>query len=165
LRYQPENKACLHNLSVSEVLKTNIEQRLKEQERIISLARQGRGSQSSSIADGTEINENTSVSIGDEENTLDTNIPLPELPDINEDMVKKLILSGLKNIKLAEQSHVSIQYSGVQSSKNINLSQAQQQLNTISESQHLLWKRLFEIEEGFPAPVEKPRIIPGVKPW
>ena len=165
LRYQPENKACLHNLSVSEVLKTNIEQRIKEEEKIISSARQGRGSQSSSVADGTEINENTSVSIGDDENTLDSNIPLPELPDINEDIVKKLILTGLKNIKLAEQSHVSTQYPGVQSSKNINLIQAQQQLNAISDLQHLLWKRLFEIEEGFPAPVEEPRIIPGVKPW
>ena len=165
LRYQPENKVCLHNLSVSEILKKNIEQRLKEEVRIISLARQGRGPQSSSVADGTEINENTSVSIGDNTNTLDTNIPLPELPDINEDIVKKLILSGLKNIKLAENSHVSTQYSGVQSNKNINLIQAQQQLNTISDSQHLLWTRLFEIEEGFPAPVEKPRIIPSVNPW
>ena len=165
LRYQPENKACLHNLNVSEVLKTNIEQQLKEQERIISSARQGRGSQSSSVADGTEINENTSVSIGDNENTLKMNIPLPELPDINEDMVKKLILSGLKNIKLAEQSRDSTQQFPIQSSKNINLINAQQQLNAMSDSQHLLWKRLFEIEEGFPAPVEKPRIIPGVNPW
>ena len=165
LRYQPKNKACLHNLKVSKILKENIEQRLKEEERIISLSRQGRGSQSSSVAEGTEINENTSVSLGDDINTPGTNIPLPELPDVNEDVVKKLILSGLKNIKLAEQSHVSNQHSEAQRSININTIQAQQQLNAMSDLQHLLWKRLFEIEEGFPAPVDKPRIIPGVNPW
>ena len=165
LHYQPKNKACLHNLKVSKILKENIEQRLKEEKRIISLSRQGRGPQSSSLAEGADINENTSVSIGDDTSTPDTNIPLPELPDIDENIVKKLILSGLQNIKLAEQSQVSTQYSEAQKNKDINLIQAQQQLNTMSDSQHLLWKRLFEIEEGFPAPVDKPRIIPGVKPW
>jgi len=28
-----------------------------------------------------------------------------------------------------------------------------------------LWKRLFEIEEGFPAPVLEPHTRDGVKPW
>ncbi len=28
-----------------------------------------------------------------------------------------------------------------------------------------LWQRLFEIEEGFPAPLEQPRARPGERPW
>jgi len=28
-----------------------------------------------------------------------------------------------------------------------------------------LWKRLFEIEEGFPGRLKTPKTIPGVRPW
>jgi len=98
------------------------------------------------------------------ENTLSENIPLPKLPDINEDIVKQLIISGLENIKLAELGYAE-QTLKHDVNKNINLTKAQQQLKLINDSQHLLWKRLFEIEEGFPAPVESPRKLPGVKPW
>lgn len=165
LRYQPKNKACLHNIKVSRILKKNLEQRLKEEQKIISLSRQGGGPRSTSIAEGTEINENTSVSTGDSTQTLSDNIPLPDLPNVDEDTIKKLLISGLKDVKLANKNNTSGTTSIYRSNKNINTIQAQQQLNTISDSQHLLWKRLFEIEEGFPAPVEKPRPIPGVNPW
>jgi Ca-activated chloride channel family protein len=164
LRYQAENKASLHNINISQTLQKNIEQRLKEKEKIIASMRQGRGPRSENIADGTDIGENTSVSIGGNENTLSENIPLPKLPDINEDIVKQLILSGLENIKLAELGYEE-QTLKHDVNKNINLTKAQQQLKLINDSQHILWKRLFEIEEGFPAPVESPRKLPGVKPW
>lgn len=165
LRYKPEDKACLHNIKISKLLKNNIEQRLKEEQKIISLSRQGKGPKSASIPDGTEINDNTSVSMGDSKNTLNDNVPLPNLPNMNEDIVKKLLLSGLKNIKLANQNTSSAGNSEKQYNQDINIIKAQQQLNALSDSQYLLWKRLFEIEEGFPAPVEKPRIVPGIKPW
>jgi len=165
LRYQPRNKACLHNINISQAIKKNIERRLKEKEKIIALSRQGRGPRSASIADGTDVNENTAVSIAGNENILKEDIPLPKIPDISDDIVKKLILSGLKNIEFAKQGGVSLQQLKYENSKTYNLIKAQQQLNAISSSQHLLWKRLFEMEEGFPAPVATPRILPGVEPW
>jgi Ca-activated chloride channel family protein len=165
LRYQPGNKACLYNINISQVIKKNIERRLKEKEKIIALSRQGRGPRSASIADGTEINENTAISIGGNDNILKEEIPLPKLPDISDDIVKKLILSGLKNIEFAKQGSVSLQQLKYENSKTYDLIKAQHQLNAISSSQHLLWKRLFEMEEGFPAPVATPRILPGVEPW
>ena len=165
LRYQPGNKACLYNINISQAIKKNIERRLKEKEKIIALSRQGRGPRSASIADGTEVNENTAISIGGNDNILKEEIPLPKLPDISDDIVKKLILSGLKNIEFAKQGSVSLQQLKYENSKTYDLIKAQQQLNAISSSQHLLWKRLFEMEEGFPAPVATPRILPGVEPW
>lgn len=45
------------------------------------------------------------------------------------------------------------------------LFQAKQQADTLREKQVLFWKSLFESEEGFPAPVETPLPITGVRPW
>ena len=165
LRYQPNNEACLHNMKTSQTLLASIKQRLNEKQKILAESRQGNGPRSSSVADGTEINENTSVSMGENNNKLDDNIPLPDLPNINEDTIKKLVLSGLKNIKFAAKNPAPNQTYYKQSNENIDILNIQQKLNVINDSQYLLWKRLFEIEEGFPAPVEKPRIIPGMKPW
>ena len=165
LRYQPNNKACLKNMETSQTLLANIKQRLNDEQKILAASRQGNGPRSSSVADGTEINENTAVSMGENKNKLDDNIPLPDLPNIDEDTIKKLVLSGLKNIKFADENHDLNQRTSIQSRENIDISNAKQKLNVIKDTQYLLWKRLFEIEEGFPAPVEKPRIIPGTKPW
>jgi Ca-activated chloride channel family protein len=165
LRYQPNNMASLHNIKVSQVLKKNIELQIKEQEGIISFLRRGRGSRSANVENGADISENTSVSVGDNENKLKKDIPLPVLPNISEDIVKKLILSGLENIRLAEQGAISNKQLEHGENITINLNKANQQLQTINDTQHLLWKRLFEIEEGFPAPVEKPKILPKMKPW
>ena len=165
LRYESNNKACLYNINVSQVLKKNIEQRLKEKETIMTSYRQGRGARSERAADGTEVNENTSVSIGSGDNKINTDIPLPELPNIDEDVLKKLIISGLENIEFAEQGNSKLNHSKQNNSPNIELLNVQQQTNKIDDNQHLLWKRLFEIEEGFPAPVEERKMLPGVKPW
>ncbi len=165
LRYRPEDKASLYNLKVSKILKANIELRIKQQEKSILSSRQGRGPSTAAIANGVEINENTSVSLGQDTGELQQDIPLPKLPDLDEDSIKNLLLSGLNNIRLADQGTLQNTQSSYRKNKNISLLQAQQHLNSIEDSQHLLWKRLFEIEEGFPAPVEKEKIIPGVKPW
>ena len=165
IRYQPDNKACLHNINVSQVLKKNIEQRIKEKEKIMSAYRQGRGARSERVSDGTEINENTSVSMGDDDDKINSDIPLPELPNIDEDTLKKLIITGLENIEFAEQGNSNLKLSKQNNSPNIELLNVQQKINKIDDNQHLLWKRLFEIEEGFPAPVDERKTLPGIKPW
>lgn len=169
LRYWPNHKAALYNKNISQVLQKNIQRRLKQREKIISSGKPGRGVQTSTVADGTEITENSSVSMDGSENQPEAEIPLPDLPDINEDKLKKLVALGLKNIMLAKHGDdlpsLSTEQYGSLSSQNVNLIQLQQKLNVMSGSRHLLWKRLFEIEEGFPAPVETPRTLPGVNPW
>lgn len=166
LRYQPDNKSCIYNIKISTLLKENIEKRIKERERIINSSRQGRGPRSANMASGTDISNNTSVSMGDSKKTLNDNIPLPELPNINEDQVRKLIISGLNKIQLAEQgSYNTNNTSQHKLLDNMDILSLQQQVEIIGDSQHLLWKRLFELEEGFPAPVEKSKALPGIKPW
>lgn len=165
LRYQPENAASLYNINVSQILKKNIELRLKEKAALFTSSRQGQGPRSASIAAGTEISENTSVSMGESTNKLNKDIPLPDLPNLNDDAIKKLLLSGLENIKLAKNNAQLNIHSDYNLNMNIDLIKAKQQLDAQTDSQHLLWKRVFEIEEGFPAPVETPHTLPGVNPW
>jgi hypothetical protein len=170
LHYQPENKVSLYNLNVSQILQKNIELRAKENEWIGAL-RPGRGVRSASLAEGTEISENASVSLGEDEsaNKINNEIPLPDLPDISDDGLQNLITAGLKNIQLAEQNKSTNTIEYLQSDElidnSIELVKAEQKSTAMTDSQQLLWKRIFEIEEGFPAPVEKPHTLPGVKPW
>jgi len=167
LRYQPNHHAGLANLETSKILQKAIEKRVKENAWATAM-RQGRGPRSASAAEGTEISDNTSVSLSGSENKKTENIPLPELPNISKATLDKLISKGLKNIQLAEQnsddSTSNSQYPE-QEKNSINLIRAQQKTNAITDKQHLLWKRVFEIEEGFPAPIENPHTLPGVKPW
>ena len=165
LRYEPDNKYCLHNIKISQLLIENIKKRIEEREKTITSSQQGNGPRSASIEDGSDISENTSVSIGSNKNDLDDNIPLPEIPDIDNDKIKNFITKGLKHIKLAEQGISTTTYKTSQTISNIELLNTQRQLNTLNDSQSLLWKRLFELEEGFPAPVIEPKMLPGIQPW
>ncbi len=164
LIYQPEHAASLYNINISQVLKKNIELRQREKENILTAFRQGSGPRTANVEAGTEVGENTSISIGEGTNKLEQTIPLPELPDLSKSTIEKLLRSGLNNIKLAESSKLtdSVALSDNYSTDAI---QAAQQIDILSDSQHLLWKRVFEMEQGFPAPVETPHTIPGVNPW
>ena len=164
LRYQANHAASLYNINVSQILKKNIERRIKEREETFTSARTGRGPRTAGVAEGTEISDNTSVSTGDSSNQLNNKIPLPDLPNLSEDTIKKLLLSGLDNIKLAENNQQLFEQDQSYY-KNIDIITAKQQLEVLTDTQHLLWKRLFEMEEGFPAPVETPHTLPDVKPW
>lgn len=43
--------------------------------------------------------------------------------------------------------------------------QIQGNLNRVDHHPERFWKRLFEIEEQYPAPLQQPRVLPGVDPW
>ena len=163
LRYSPNHKESLYNIGISEVLKKNIELRNKEEQEILAARRQGRGPRSAESAQNDTINENTSVSIGSATNTPASKIPLPELPGLSEDVIKKLIFTGLESIKLADNNlYKSKQNTEYNTKMHFNIDK---HINSLTYNKHLLWKRIFEIEEGFPAPVEEAKKLPGIEPW
>ena len=156
LRYQPEHEASRYNLAVTKKLQQALLQRLKQQRQFFS-TRSGNGPRSAEIEPGTGIGNNSSISLSD--NTTRDKIPLPEITGLNKAMVEKLLSRGLKNIQLAntdqdDTKDLTQNYSNTSDTE----------LNS-PEEQHILWQRLFEIEQGFPAPVREPHSLPGVKPW
>lgn len=162
LRYQPDHKESLYNLTLSKTLQdTLIKNQNQEAQRI--MPRQGQGPRSAQLSDNTEISDSTSVSLGESKNIPGKELPLPDIPNIHKDTLRQLLQLGFENIQLVEQETNT---SSIIKSKSIQgITEAQLYLNELNEDQATLWKRLFEIEEGFPAPVEKARTIPGIDPW
>ena len=164
LIYSPNNKMSLYNLNISSELKKNIELRIKNEQELFTSSRQGKGPRSENIANAIDIDENTSVSVGESSNTLNKNISLPNLPSLDQDTIEKLLLTGLEAVKLANNSTAKI-ISQSNTSTSENTLTTITQLREIQDTQHLLWKRIFEMEEGFPAPVDEAHDIPGINPW
>ncbi len=156
LRYHPEHEPSRYNLAVTEKLQQALLQRLKQQQKYFS-ARTGNGPRSAEIEPGTGIGENSSISLSDNTNRI--KIPLPEITGLNKAALEKLLSRGLKNIQLADTD----QNSKIEQLQNYS-NTSETEIDSPAE-QHILWQRLFEIEQGFPAPVTEPHSIPGVKPW
>ena len=46
-----------------------------------------------------------------------------------------------------------------------DIDKARLRMRELEDRQALLWKRLFEMEEDFPAPLEEAKTLPGIPPW
>ena len=164
LNYDPGHKASKYNIAISKILRDTIARQRIENEKHIQAPRQGRGARSASLENGSEISNNASLSLNKNSNNQITQ--LPDIPEINNDVLNKLIADGLKNISLAtNQSESSSETAKYSANNNYDESVLDLKINILADSQSLLWKRIFELEEGFPAPVETPHQLPGVNPW
>lgn len=88
------------------------------------------------------------------------------LPKMPEEDLNRLLDKGLERITLLEADR---QKSEAEKLLQIQINDARLYLNGLEEqkqpSSNALWKRLFEIEEGFPADVDSPETVPGIRPW
>lgn len=160
LLYQPDHPGSLANLSFSESLQEVVEARLRND----STSRAGSGPRRAAPNALIEPTERSSLSIDETEQKQKTVLPLPRLPGNNDVDFETLIERGLAFIRLAADDSAS----NAKNKRNFNISTAytsQRQRIEIEEQQSLLWKRLFELEEGFEAPVDSPKTVPGVLPW
>ncbi len=161
LKYQSANKNTLHNLKFSRALKKAVDERLQKIKK--RSARMGRGPQSAPSEESINSNQSGSLAI-DEGSDSKKDIPLPELADLSSDALERLIKKGLAQIQLADNT------TGTKSSETFQHNQlafinARVRMSELEDQQDLLWKHLFEMEEGFPAPLAEPRQVPGVSPW
>jgi len=157
LRYTPANLAAGKNLVYAERAKLAVEDR----QRILAITkRAGRGPREGATIEGIELNASNKVSIDDSQDKpekqsagLDTgNLDIPEI----------LILKGLDYAaKEAGTPNLNPEtsVSSVQRKLTINT------LNKLHDNQANLWNRIFELEEGYPAPLDKPATLLGVDAW
>lgn len=150
LKYQPQYRAAESNLAHAK-----LEQRLKDAEQALTY-RPGRGPRTGLAAENIDLS-NTQVSLGESEASDEMLIPstaTAQIPATN----------FLGQAELASQQVESNADSGW--SYRLNTSVALQvQLQSLTTDNAYVWQRLFEQEEGFPAPLPLPRPIPGVAPW
>ena len=157
LLYQPNHSASQNNITYTRKVLLAVEERKKV---LAITSRAGRGPRTAPVEDDIELNENNSVSIDDSESS--TQNTAHNASDSALDIPEFIILKGLE---FAERSDTNI--AETQNTKNTVLSTASlnSQLNKLYDNQPALWRRIFELEEGYPAPLDEPDKIPGVLPW
>jgi Ca-activated chloride channel family protein len=150
LRYQPGHQAA--SLNLQHALH---EKRLLQEEQILS-PRAGRGPRTGQAAENLDLS-NTQVSLGDSENEQPLVTPDPSKPSTSGTSL--LEETELATEKVERTDDVQWSY------RLTSAADLQNQLQILDYQESHVWQRLFELEEGFPAPVPAPHKLPGVAPW
>jgi Ca-activated chloride channel family protein len=155
LLYRPAHAPSRHNLDFSQALQQAVEERLQ---RAGETSRAGSGPQRAAPSESLAVSGDASLTLDDD---TPPETPLPEMPEAAGGM-EALIARGLAHVRLAAEA------AGQESAakrRPADIARAQQQIDALQDTQPLLWKRLFEMEEGFAAPLNAPREMPEVAPW
>jgi Ca-activated chloride channel family protein len=156
LLYRPAHVPSRHNLAFSEALRQAVEERRRGS----TTSRAGAGPQRATPSEALSVTGNASLALDESEAESKTG-SLPALP-VTSDKLEALIARGLAHVRLAA---ATAQRDAAAGRRPVDVARAQQKMEALQDSQALLWKRLFEMEEGFPASLEAPRTMPGVTPW
>jgi len=156
LLYRPDNEASKNNLVYTKRVLISVEERKKN---IASTTRAGRGPRSALAAEDIILNENNGVSLDNSETTSKTN----NNPSKSELDIPEFII--LKGLSFAEKSVKTRGISKRHSNGSLSTIVISGQLHKIYDNQPILWQRIFELEEGYPAPLSEPDSLPGVRPW
>ena len=159
LLYRPEYKAAQTNLAFTIPLQKAVEHQLT-----LQLDRSaGRGPLTAPLGNRELDVDNSAISIQQSYNKKKQQPPLPTPPIPKASDLSELIARGLRH---AQSQGGYIPEAEQQTHKNVhNLAAARLRMKALEHQQSNLWKRLFEMEEGFPAPLDQPRDIPGTAPW
>jgi Ca-activated chloride channel family protein len=160
LLYQPDSTGAKKNLQFAQLLLNAVSDRLVE---LAKRRRGGRGPQQRILKDQTIENESLAVDETEQQKRPPTE--LPRLPETNTTDIADLVTRGLQYAQQTGQVEITAsgQIKWQQHAPSAVI--ARSQMMMIDEHPAQLWKRLFEMEEGFPAPLEEPRNLPGVLPW
>jgi len=156
LRYRPADAATSVNLDYAQAL---YQQQLRRGDGPGS-TRPGRGPRTARLAEGTDITRGN-VTL-DDESANPTPPPLPDgqSPLTTDDLINRGIrVARPADRRLAEQ-HDDLWVYSATTPERIELEAA-----SLDVDESLLWKRIFESEEGFLAPQEEAHELPGVMPW
>jgi Ca-activated chloride channel family protein len=160
LLYRPSHEASRINLAISDSLQQLVEEQIQQG----TANRMGSGPRSARAQQGLDINSSGSMSFDNEQERKRADIPLPEIPA---EELERLLARGLAHVRLANEKQALLtgnrQQNHAQKQQDINA--ARLRMRELEDHQQLLWKRLFEMEEGFAAPLEETESVPGVLPW
>lgn len=161
LKYNPALDRAKINLKYAIILDIRVKRALalRTGNRETISSRAGSGTRSSRVEQGVDIGASKVTLGSNKEEFTFYNLPL------NDEIANQLISRGIKYSRIS-----STDIDKTISDKNWNFEYTTLDMVELLVKQEKidnfnLWKRLFEIEEGFPAPVEEPHIKPGVNPW
>ena len=152
LRYVPRHRAASINYTYAESLAKETQ---SVDQREFAL-RRGRGPRTADAAPNLDVSQG-GLTLGDSDENVD--VGLPEIGKKATDTPARLELIESTAKETAEFVDQAWQY------EETDVARITAYLNRLQTDDSDLWKRLFELEEGFVAPVEQPHAVPGMKPW
>lgn len=157
LTYRPNHQPTTSNLHLGEIVQTELERQLaaKQQRQQSNNSGGNRFEKLHNVLDGNQDSANT---WGESKSTV-KNFDLPALP-LNTELIQKLVNNGLKRLAQNNISDMDTWKKSQQSQQEARI--ALQQMN---DDPTVFWKRLFEMEEGFPASLDIPKELSGILPW
>lgn len=156
LRYQPDNRAARTNLGFAQAMA----KRHRHIGRKGGGGRQGRGPRSVRPAPGTDLsNGYVAFEKGEKPRSPATSSP-PSTPLPGSDLVEQGIYHSRLAVRKATEYKDPLWRYAPTTPERIAL-----QAKSLKVHEQTLWKRIFEAEEGFPAPLETPEPLPDTPPW
>jgi Ca-activated chloride channel family protein len=159
LIYQPGNYPAQRNMAFSQELHTTVQKRLARLQRLL---RPGRGPRQARTDEATDIGDDASISVDESNDVLEQESP-DEIDYISV-LPEELILKGIEHAQLASEELIDTR-STTGHDEVVSPALSRLQLDTVRDDQERFWNRVLEVEEGFPAPLDKPRRIKDVEPW
>lgn len=152
LRYAPKQQASIKNRQLSIELFALLEKRRRQSQR-------GNFSMPSDNSTLMELPDQIPFMLNGKAVNL-LKVSLPKLP---EKTLNKLLANGMQHFRLIEGDAAQL---AKQKKQQQDKEQAQIVFMGLEDkTSKALWKRLFEVEEGFPGKLDAPKPIPGVRPW
>ena len=158
LRYQPGDRAAQLNLEFAVAMQEQQRQRDKDD---VDSGRQGRGPRTALLPDGTNVIGGR-LSNDNEEDKRPLGVPLPPVIESQSetDPVALSIHQSQPAVHQATRFKDPTWHYANTSPQRIVL-----QANALRVDESLLWQRIFEGEEGFPAAIDVPRQLSDILPW
>ena len=149
LRYLPEHAASISNLEFARALQREAIKGTR------TAHRAGRGAQTGEAPQGMSTEGVRGLTLGEDRQPP---VFLPNSDNTQRANGQELNQARAASTRVDADRDSDWQY-------RINTLEQLQQENLHIEASHSFWQRLFEQEEGFPAPLEQVQELPGVKPW
>ena len=162
LKYNPKLHQAKINLEYAELIHKRVQDELAL--RLGKTRKQnvkpGSGSRTAKIQEGVDIG-NSKVTLSEEENTDD----FQYAHKITESHIQKLIQRGIKHSNISSSKIDNINKSSAWEYQHTTIGMIERLVKKEKGNDFNLWKRLFEIEQGFPAPVKEPHVLKGKQAW
>ena len=152
LRYQPNMEQAKVNLAYANAL----DKKQQETNKFSITKRGGKGPRTARLEPNSEIGKG-SLTLGDDNDEIAFKLPSSNIDSENKDAARPSAGLVTQDIEKTQDTQWTYQ---IKSADQISLIS-----NSLKTDESVLWQRLFEWEEGFPAPLAEPYDVPGVKPW
>lgn len=164
LRYSPDNIETRQFYELSIYLKQLLEARIARKNAKSKIKRAGQGNKLRKLEDVT-FDREANLRLEDNNSKESKTKNLLQHVIENEELLNQLVSAGVEAIKVNTSGSLTKHKTFVDLQLQFEFSSIEHAVFTSNTPVSDLWKRIFELEEGFPATLETIETIPGIRPW